>query len=67
MVVTLVVIVGLALVLLAILLTFLAMIVVTTVRLMEDFRLLPLVAFTGDRSEEQTGGKQVKSFHLRRV
>lgn len=63
MVVSFVVIVGLALVLL----TFLAMIVVTTVRLMEDFRLLPLMAFTGDSSEEQTGGKQVKSFHLRRV
>ena len=63
MLVTFVVIVGLALMLL----TFLGMIVVTTVRLMEDFRLLPLVAFTGDSSEEQTGGKQVKGFHLRWV
>ncbi|MEP4078318.1 hypothetical protein [Haloferula sp.] len=40
---------------------------VVVVGLMENFRVLPLVAFTGNSSEEQSSGKQVESFHLRRV
>jgi hypothetical protein len=44
-----------------------AILAVIVMALMEDFRLFPRMALTGNSSEEQTGGKQVKGFHLRRV
>lgn len=67
MVVTFVVIMVFALVLVAVLVAAFVMIVVTIVALMENFRLFPRVTLTRNSSEEQTGGKQVKGFHLRRV
>jgi len=49
------------------LIAILVVIVMTSVAFMKDFRVLPVVALTGNSSEEKTSGEQVKSFHLRRV
>lgn len=43
------------------------LLLVTVVGLVKDLRFLPIVTLAGHRSEKQTGGEQVKRFHLRAV
>lgn len=40
---------------------------IVMVLLVKDLRFLPAMALTGNSGEEESGGEQVESFHLRRV